>query len=100
MVIETDGVRTQRRRILQQSLLSFFLLEFQSVGPLQMAFGRLVIVGRDIFFKCRKEISEATDLSCPPILRRVICRCDPSKRRARRKEREEVWWELGRHLAQ
>lgn len=73
------------------------VLELLAVLHLQPALSRDVSVLVLVFVERRQELGHATDGRCAPLLGRVVGRWNPSQRRPRREEREQVGRELVRH---
>jgi hypothetical protein len=89
---------TGRRAFFQQFLLSLLLLKLDSILALKPTLGRFVDIGFLVFLKRRQKGRKTRNECGLAFCRGVIGWRNPSQGRARRKEREKIWWKLVRHL--
>lgn len=95
----TDRVAlTDRRSFLQQPLLAFLFLLFDTKLSFQPTLSRLVIVSLFVLLELRKKRSNARDGRSFSVFRRVVRWREESKTRARREQREKIRGELVRHI--
>lgn len=82
----------------QQFRLALTLLQLLAIAGLQPTLCGDVVVAVLVCSKMGKILGEAANLGGLSFLGSVVGRRQPSQRRSRRKEREEVGWELVRHF--